>query len=196
MTRTPTSDARLLEAASSEALGEARWERIDLETRRSGPAYGELLLARAAELAMSPVGRDQLMSLALEHGVDDAVADTPLLEISVPLSERAIIAKRVFARAPHRASETDDLVFQIEEGHARRLGLEARFDLLPGRLLQEATLQDLLWDHPAIPASDDARLAMLCSIPKLLERAEELSGGWSLWLFPRWFRSVSNRGAR
>ena len=196
MSRTPTSDARLLEAASSEALCASRWERIDLETRRPGSEHEALLLARAAELAMSPVGRDQLMSLAIEHGLRDVLADTPLVEISVPSAERTRIARGVFGRAPHRASETDALVVRIEEEHACRLGREARFDLLPGRLLQEATLHELLWDHPDIPASDDARLAMLCLVPKLFERVDALSGGWSWGSLPRWFNLNLGRDAR
>ena len=145
---------------------------------------------------MSPVGRDQLMSLAIEHGLRDAPADAPLVEISVPAAERTRIATGVFERAPHRASETDALVVRIEEDHAFRLGREARFDLLPGRLRQEATLHELLWDHPAIPASDDARLTMLCSVPKLFERVDALSSGWSWGSLPRWFNLTFGRDAR
>lgn len=196
MTRTTDSDARLLAAATADAVSAARWERIDLEARRPLMAHRDLLLAKAAELAMSPIGRDQLMSLALEYSVRDVDPDAPLLDIPARPAERAMIARRVFVRGPHRTSETESLVVQIEERHARRLVREARFDLLPGCLLQDATLQELLWDHPDIPATDDARLAMLCSIPKLLERIEDLQGGWSWGTLPRWFSAVARGAAR
>lgn len=195
MTRGTASDASLLAAVSSEALCAARWERIDLQTRRPDMAHDELLLARAAELAMSPIGRDQVMSLALEHVVRDAAVDVSLLEGSPPGDERARIAKRVFECGPRRAAETEALVAQIEETHARRLGREARLDLLAERIGQEATLQERLWDHPAIPANDGVRLAMLCSIPKLRDLHEALSGGGVWRALPRWFGFV-NRGAR
>lgn len=195
MPRTSDSDARLLAAASSEALCAARWERIDLETRRPGAAHRELLLARAAELALSPVGRDQLMSLALERGASSVDPDASLIDTSVRPAERARIARSVFGRGPRRSSETEALVVQIEDEHARRLGREARFDLMPERLLQDAILQELLWDHPDIPASDDTRLTMLCSVPRLRERSEDLSSGWSWGALPRWFNAFLKRAA-
>lgn len=196
MTRTTDSEARLLAAAASEVQSAAWWERIDLETRRPGLNHQELLLARAAELAMSPIGREQLMSLALERSVDGVDRETPLISPAVPSAERAGIVKRVFECGPRRSVETGALVSQIEEGHARRLGREARFDLLPGRLLRDAILHEMLWDHPDIPASYDVRLTMLCSIPKLIERSEDLSCGWSWKALPRWFSSGAGRGVR
>lgn len=195
MPRTSDSDAQLLAAASSDALCAARWERIDLETRRPGAGHREMLLARAAELAMSPVGRDQLMSLALERGAQTGDPDAPLIDLSDRSAERARIAQSVFGRGPRRSSETEALAVQIEEEHARRLGREARFDLLPERLLQDAILQELLWDHPDIPASDDTRLTMLCSVPRLRERSEDLSSGWSWGALPRWFNAFLKRAA-
>lgn len=84
---------------------------------------------------------------------------------------------------------------QIEEENARHLGREARFDLLPGRLLQDAILQEQLWDHPDIPASGDTRLTMLCSIPLLRKRSEELSSVWSWGALPLWFNSILKRAA-
>lgn len=78
----PGSDSvRLVEAASAEALRAARWESIDLATRRPDGAHRDLLLARAAELAMSPVARDQLMSLALERGALESQPDTSLIDV-------------------------------------------------------------------------------------------------------------------
>ncbi len=195
MTRMRANDAMLLEAAASEAVGAAWWERVDLEARRPGESHADLILGKAAELALSPVGRDQLMSLALEKGLRDQAGPEPLLETSAPPAERAMIAKRVFRQAPHRASETEALVHRIEERNARRLGRDTRYDLLPQRMRQEAALQEILWDHPAIPAGDDIRLAMLCSVPKLLERVEALSGDWPWRILTRWVAPFVRRGA-
>lgn len=195
MTRMRASDAMLLEAAASEAKSAAWWERVDLEARRPGEGHADLILGKAAELAFSPIGRDQLMSLALEKGVRDPDGPEPLLETSAPPSERAVIAQRVFRQAPHRTSETEALVVRIEERNARRLGHDNRYDLLPQRMRQEVALQEILWDHPAIPAGDDVRLAMLCSVPKLLERVEALSGDWPWRILTRWVAPFVGRGA-
>lgn len=194
MTRMRASDAMLLEAAASEAISAAWWERVDLEARRPGECHADLILGKAAELAFSPIGRDQLMSLALEKGVRDPDGPEPLVDISVPPEERAVIAKRVFRHAPHRASETEALVVRIEERTARQLDRDTRYDLLPQRIRQEAALQEILWDHPAIPAGDKVRLAMLCSVPKLLERVEAHSGDGPLRILARWVAPFVGRG--
>ena len=195
MTRMCASDTMLLEAAASEAICAAWWERVDLEARRPGEGHADLILGKAAELAFSPIGRDQLMSLALEKGVRDPGGPEPLVETSVPPEERAVIAKRVFRHAPHHTSETEALVVRIEERNARQLGRDTRFDLLPEWMRQEASLQEILWDHPAIPAGDEVRLAMLCSVPKLLERVEALSGDWPWRILTRWVAPFVGRGA-
>jgi len=195
MTRMSASDATLLQAAASEAISAAWWDRLDLEARRPGEAITDLILGKAAELAFSPIARDQLMSLALMTGVRDTDGTKVLIETSVPPAERAIIAERVFRQGPHKASDTDALVAQIEERNTRDLDHDARFDLLPQRIRQDAALQELLWDHPDIPARDDVRLAMLCSIPKLLERVETLSGSLPWRLVTRWLNRITGRGA-
>lgn len=195
----PGSDSvRLVEAASAEALRAARWESIDLATRRPGGAHRDLLLARAAELAMSPVARDQLMSLALERGALESQPDTSLIDVQERSHERARIAKRVFGSDPHRASETEALVALIEARHSSGPAQDGRFDRLSERLEQDAILHEALWDHPDIPASDAVRLAMLCAIPKLRDRAEALSPPAWPWLSAllRWFNPVSGRGVR
>lgn len=195
MTRMSASDATLLQAAASEAISAAWWDRLDLEARRPGEAITDLILGKAAELAFSPIARDQLMSLALMTGVRDTDGTKVLIETSVPPAERAIIAEGVFRQGPHKASDTDALVAQIEERNTRDLDHDARFDLLPQRIRQDAALQELLWDHPDIPARDDVRLAMLCSIPKLLERVETLSGSLPWRLVTRWLNRITGRGA-
>ena len=195
MKRMSASDATLLQAAASEAISAAWWDRLDLEARRPGEVNTDLILGKAAELAFSPIARDQLMSLALMTGVRDTDGTKVLIETSAPPAERAAIAERVFRQGPHKASDTDALVAQIEERNTRDLDRDARFDLLPQRIRQDAALQELLWDHPDIPARDDVRLAMLSSIPKLLERVETLSGGLPWRLVTRWLNRITGRGA-
>ena len=195
MKRMSASDATLLQAAASEAISAAWWDRLDLEARRPGEVNTDLILGKAAELAFSPIARDQLMSLALMTGVRDTDGTKVLIETSAPPAERAAIAERVFRQGPHKASDTDALVAQIEERNTRDLDHDARFDLLPQRIRQDAALQELLWDHPDIPARDDVRLAMLCSIPKLLERVETLSGSLPWRLVTRWLNRITGRGA-
>src|SRR5690606_7619789 len=141
-------DTRLVEAALTDAVSAARWERIDLETRRPDYAHREMILAKAAELAMSPVVRDQLLSLALERSVEDGLLDGPLIDVQAACGERALIATRVFGLGPRKASETDALVLAVEERHSRHLQPKGRVDLLSQRLEQDAVLHETLWDHP------------------------------------------------
>ena len=195
MTRKRESDAALLEAAAQEAISAASWERVDLESRRPDAAHIDLILGKAAELAFSPIGRDQLMSVALTKAACNPDAAGPLIDPSVPAEERAAIAERVRRLGTPPASETETLVGEIEERNVRQLGSDARFDLLPQRMRQDAVLHESLWDHPAIPAGDEVRLAMLSSIPKLLERVEALSSDWPRRLAARWLNHFAARGA-
>lgn len=197
MPRSDSFDTRLIEAALDEAVSAARWERIDLETRRPGSAHADLMLAKAAELAMSPVARDQLMSLALERYGQDQEADGPLIADARAAHERARIASRVFALGPHKASDTEGLVLTVEARHATRLRQDACSRLIAQCLEQEAVLQEALWDHPDIPADDAVRLTMLCSIPRLRARAEDLSSaGLSWWQVVRdWFTTSAQRSS-
>lgn len=102
MTRMSASGATLLQAAASEAISAAWWDRLDLEARRPGEANVDLILGKAAELAFSPIARDQLMSLALMTGVRDTDGTKVLIETSVPPAERAVIAERVSDRGRTR----------------------------------------------------------------------------------------------
>ena len=190
------SGATLLKAAAAEAVSAARWERVDLEARRPGEAHVYLIMAKAVELASSPIGRDQLMSLALAAGVRNSDAAGLLVRSSAPPAERAVIEERVFRLGPHSAAKTEALVVQIEDRHARRLGDDAGFDLLPQRLPQDPALQKSLRNHPALPAGDEVRLEMLWSIPKLLERVEALSNDWPRQFATRWVHPFADRGAQ
>ncbi len=188
-------DRRLIEAAVAEAVSGARWERIDLETRRPDCTHSDLMLAKAAELAMSPVARDQLMSLALERVGQGQQTDAPLIGEADAAGDRARIASRVFALGPHKAADTEALVLALEARHAARLRQDVCSALLAQCLLQDAALQEALWDHPEIPAGDSVRLTMLCSIPKLRARAEDLSSASLTWwqMFRGWLTPPSRR---
>ncbi len=200
MRNSSSSATRLVEAAAAEAVSAARWERIDLETRRPDCVHRELILAKAAELAMSPVARDQLMSLALERSAEDGLLDGPLIDVLCACGDRARIVERIVSLDAPPSSDTDALVLAVEERHARHLRPRMRTDLLSHRLEQDAALQESLWDHPDLPASDTVRLAMLSSVARLRDRARNLSastpvlGGWPP--LGRWLAAASRRVAR
>lgn len=191
-------EMRIIDAAISEAVAGAQWERVDLESRRPGLMSDELMLAKAAELALSPVARDQLMSLALEHRGQQFHPDYPVIDLKGCANEREQISRRILAMGPHKASETEAVVEAVETRHSRRLRQNVRFDLLSECLKQDAILQETFWNHPDIPATDAVRLTMLCSIPKLRERAETLSASVCNWRLPfrRLFTTITKRNTR
>lgn len=191
-------EIRLIDAAVADAVSAAQWERTDLETRRPDQAPDELMLAKAVELAMSPIARDQLLSLALEHSVQHPSSARSVIDVDCCSRERSLIADRIFAMGPHPASESEGVVLAVEGRHSRRVRQDVRFDLVAECLRQDAILQEAFWDHPGIPATDDVRLTMLCSIPKLQDRAQELSSSASGWWAPfsRLFSALSKRGVQ
>ncbi len=175
-------DRRLIEAAVAEAVSGARWERIDLETRRPDCTHSDLMLAKAAELAMSPVARDQLMSLALERVGQGQQTDAPLIGEADAAGDRARIASRVFALGPPQGG-----------GH-RSPGAGARGascgPSASGCLFGSAGAVSAAGRGPAgspcgiirkSRAGIVVRLTMLCSIPKLRARAEDLSSASLTW---------------
>lgn len=179
MNRAPPDPARtILEAACAEALAAARWDEADLATRWPGDEARALLLAKAAECALSAFARDQLLSVAIERIAGHADRETPLLDGTTDPGERAKIARQTFALGPHKASETDALVALVESRHAFR-GRIASDRVAAHLLREEAVLHELLWDHPGLPADPHTRLAMLCAIPRLRERADQLTTGKS-----------------
>lgn len=181
-TSSPDSARVLLDAACAEALAAARWDEADLSSRWPGVEARSLLLAKAAECALSPVARDQLLSLAIERVLEDGDPAAPLLKPETAADRRAAIARRNFALGPHRSAETEDLVGAIEERHARRLAARASPARLAASLREDATLQETLWDHPDIPAGPGIRLTMLCAVPRLRDRADELASMGPGWL--------------
>ena len=188
-------ETRLVEAAVADAVSAARWEWIDLSTRRPDCAHREWIRGRASELAMSPIARDQLLSLALDRSAASGALNEPLIDVHCACQERALIAKRIFGLGPHKAAETETLVRVIEEQHSRQLGADASFDRLPEHLEHDAVLHESLWDHPALPGSDSVRLTMLCSVPKLRDRVQDLTvpaKGWRRY-FGRWLAALLRR---
>lgn len=171
----------VLEAACAEALAAARWDEADLATRWPGDEAGALLLAKAAECALSAAARDQLLSVAIERVVGRADRDGPLFDGTPDPGERTAIAKQTFGLGPHKASETDALVALVESRHASDLCGRTASDRLAACLREEAVLHELLWDHPGIPADPHTRLAMLCAIPRLRDRADQLTTVKSSW---------------
>lgn len=176
------SEARIVATACTDALAAARWDEADLSTRWPGPEARALLLAMAAECALSAVARDQLLSLAIDRVVGGNDRAAPLLDRTPDPRERARIAKQAFTVGPNKASETDALAELMESRHARRLDGRGAPARLAARLREDAVLHELLWDHPAIPAGPQIRLAMLCVIPRLRDRADELTMRKLGWL--------------
>src|SRR6187455_3149703 len=75
----------LLSRAVARALAVARWEVADLVARRSRELAPDLLQGRAAELALSPVAADQILSLVLDQAAADIRKGRPPLVDAVVL---------------------------------------------------------------------------------------------------------------
>jgi hypothetical protein len=168
-----------LRQAAVEAVLAARWECAELAARKSAEAVGELLLGHAAELACSALGRDQILSRALESAAADVRAGRPALEDgaafffreAVPDGARSVVREQVFRHSgvPSRASQA--VAAELE----RRLRSEGLGDReLSERLLAEAHLHERLWDDPRLGADTHTRLILLCAVPKVIERSEAL----------------------
>jgi hypothetical protein len=166
--------------AAVEALLTARWEVAELLSRRPSLLAADLLRGHAAELATSALASDQVLSLALETAARDIQAGNPPLDEGALFlfaddgglaSARQSIRGMVTRQQGEPEPAPTDLVAEIE----RRLADERLTPAeLSARLAAEARLQEALWDDPRLPAHTSVRLAMLCSIPRLAERAAEL----------------------
>jgi len=169
--------ADIVAAASIDALMAARWECEDLLSRRPPASTRDLLLGHAAELASSPIARDQVLSRALDAAAADLEAGRPPLDAGVAflLREQSPCAKarervreQVFRHGGVPARASDDAAAELE----RRVRAECPADHeLSERLAREAHLQEVLWDDPRLPAETHTRLIMLCAVPKVIERA-------------------------
>jgi hypothetical protein len=176
----PSSSKEPVAGAAVEAVLAARWEVAELLSRRPSLLAADLLHGHAAELATSAVAADQVLSLALATAARDIQAGNPPLDdgaLFLLADDGCLAAARQSIRAIviRQPGEPDpapkDLVAEVE----RRLADERLTPVeLSARLAAEARLQEALWDDPRLPAQMPVRLAMLCSIPKLAERAAEL----------------------
>jgi hypothetical protein len=190
--RDPRGD--VIVSAALGALVEARWHAQDLLSRKARDGAPALLRGLAGEKAFSPVARDQLLSVALgvaaetvEHGGD--LHDLGVLDVLDRLNpaegDRLAIRRQVFDAGPPPTTESRQVVETLEARYrpdcrsARELAKHLR---------AEASLHELLWDHPRLGCDSGARLAMLFAIPRLLERAGQLdpkgtAAGWRSMVF-------------
>lgn len=171
--------SHIVAAALLGALTEARWRSGELLSRKSAELAPDLLRGHAAEMAFSPIGRDQVLSLALSAAADDLEAGrAPADERALFLrahppdeSARAQVRGRIPVFNPAATREVRAVVEELE----RRCRPECRGDVeMSERLANEADLQELLWDDPRLPCEDRVRLIMLLSVAQLRERAQAL----------------------
>lgn len=158
------------------AGAQARWEAADLIARRGREAAPDLLRGRAAELACSPMAREQLVAIALEciardleGGGEGVVVDLREYQVLLPLPvlEREAIrteAQRPCARAADLAAE----VARAVAGPSRGLALEAR-ELIG----LDAALNAAFWCDRRLAADHEARVTMLASVTHLHEQARQ-----------------------
>lgn len=150
----PVSPAFL--RAVTAASETAKWEGLDLVARKGRHVAPDLLRGRSAELAFSPCGFDQLLSLALDQAalaIEEgalffAVDLTPLLRpITLPV-ERERLVREAAAKLGGVAG-------------ARREKPAASRAWAAGSGRDHADLCRLLWREARIPADDGIRAAML-----------------------------------
>ena len=168
----------LVRLAAIHAAMAARWEASDFSNRFRDLAVPDLLRARAAGLARSGAGRDQLLSLALAAAADDLQHGRAPLgagalfwsEAANDPAERLRIQREVLALSGSADVAADALALHLEAEHRRDVG--------PGgvatRLVRDARLHKRLWDDPRLRADARTRLVMLCSVPRLMDRARSL----------------------
>lgn len=180
MTRPPTPPENPVAVAAVEALLAARWEVAELLSRRPSRVAADLLRGHAAELAMSALADDQLLSLALDRAAQDIEAGDPPLQAGVPFllddsdglaGARESVGGIVLQQPGEPAPTPVHLAAEIER---RLLDERPTPTELSDRLAAKARLQEALWNDPRLPAEPSVRLAMLCCIPMLAERAAEL----------------------
>jgi len=170
----------LVASAAVDALMVARWQCADLLSRKAPDLAVDLLRGHAAELASSPIARDQILSKALDVAAADIQAGHPPLEDGALFffqgdppsrTERQIVREQVFRHC--------GISGQFSELAAADLERRCRSATSGGQdqaeeLAAEARLHELLWDDPRLPADTHTRLIMLCTVPKVVERAEAL----------------------
>lgn len=178
MTASNPGRSDLLARAVARALAVARWEVADLMARRSRDLAPDLLQGRAAELALSPMAADQILSLVLEAAAKDIregrvpLADPSVLQGPTP-DDIARLSFHHLAADGGAAAFVHDLEL-VRDLEARHAGTGVRSAELAERLAEDAALQDMLWDDPRIPAGREERRLMAASVATILRRAHEL----------------------
>lgn len=168
-----SDDRDALARAIRSVTEEAQWEALDLLSRRGADTAPELLRGHSAELATSPVSRDQLLSLALDQtaesilrGGESPMADLQDLRVLCPLSDAAAAA--VMAEADRLVECELSLVRQYVGDLVRRAGGSASAcTSLSEGLYEQARLNEACWCEARIPAQWRIRALMLASIPTL-----------------------------
>jgi regulator of nucleoside diphosphate kinase len=182
----------LIAPAVAAAVASARWEMADLVARRGRDLAPDLLRGRAAELALSPLAEDQILSVileaaagALEQGQASVGAATPL---DGPSPADRTVSIRV-ADQVHwlQASPADEAWVSDLVARRRSLGLSATG--LAARLAEDAGLQALLCHDPRIPADADLRRRMAAIVPLIVRRGRELNPNW----WRRHFQKLSDQ---
>lgn len=179
MTAQVQAGSDVVATALIDALLEARWTSADLLERQGRAAACERLRGRATDLAGSPLGADQVLSLALDAAADDLEGKRPVLSEGVvsfcpgPVeeSDRRTLRDRVFRQGGAPALESAEAADELERRHVGEAQTAAALARL---LVEDAHLHERLWDDPRIPADARARLVMLCSVPKLQAKAADL----------------------
>lgn len=155
-----------------DCLQRARWRCRETLSRKAGAEAAERLLGSAAEMAESPDGRDQLMSLALVLGAEDILAGASPLETFPDIALGRVDDMLgpdscEIGDSEETRQEADRLAASIcdEAAQACENPQERR-----ERLLALAELQGLLWRSPLIPASLGTRRIMRASAALILRR--------------------------
>lgn len=176
----PVKDgSEVLATSMIDALLEARWISADLLARHGPTGASDRLRGRAVELAVSPLGGDQVLSLALDAAADDLDGGRAVLAEGVisfcapPVDEtdRRALREQVFRQGGAPALESEEAADELERRHGDEVCTAAALARL---LVDDAHLHERLWDDPRLPAAPGTRLVMLCSVPKLQARAAEL----------------------
>ena len=182
MTNEAGAGRAALGAAVIEAVRHVRWEAAELLTRHAPASASSLLRARASELAASAAGRDQIGSVARERAAEDLDRGRPPLgegatfyfDLPAGPGRRLEVQRGVFAQFRLMEPEADALVATLETEIGKDLEQAGEAASLADRMLDQARVHKLLWDDPRIPAGSAARLTMLCSVPRLVDRAREV----------------------
>lgn len=186
----PSGD--LIAAAALEALMEARWRALDLLARKPRDEAPGRLRGLASDMSFSPIARDQVLSVALsaaaealEHEDDlNALGVLDVLKRLAPSEEERLAVRREALGTG--STPTTDLR-QVVEAMESRYRPDCRSSAdLARQLRTEASLHELLWDHPRLSCDCGTRLVMVCSVPQLLKRAAEIDPkgahrGWRSW---------------